>query len=164
MAKNPARIAFIEKYKNDVVSATAGTGIFPSVKMAQMIIESSDSMGVPGNGLAVKKARNYFGIKANKSWLGPKVALNTPKDGQPVNYFRVYDTAKDSIKDHTAFLKDNGRYAAIFNAKSPAEQAILIEKAGYAEGAGYASKIAQIIRDYGLEALDKMGETLKKKE
>lgn len=164
MAKNPARVAFIEKHKDDVISATIGTGIFPSVKMAQMIIESADSMGVSGNGLPVLKAKNYFGIKADKSWKGPKVALNTPKDGKPVNYFRVYDSAKDSIKDHTAFLKNNGRYAAVFNAKSPAEQAILIEKAGYAEGSGYASKIAQIIRDYGLEALDKMGDSLKKKE
>jgi flagellum-specific peptidoglycan hydrolase FlgJ len=31
---------FIKKHKNEVIQATLGTGLFPSVKMAQMILES----------------------------------------------------------------------------------------------------------------------------
>lgn len=163
MALSQARKNFIALHKADVISATDGTGIFPSVKMAQMIIESSDNAGQPGNGITARKAKNYFGIKANSSWKGEKMAFNTPKDGQPVNYFRVYPTAKDSVIDHTKFLQSNPRYTkgGVFEAKSPASQALAIQNSGYAEGAGYAAMLVKIIVDYNLEELDK--EQIKKK-
>ena len=104
---------FIKKYSADVIKSVQGTGIFPSIKMAQMIIESSgkDDKGIfrIGQGLAVRKANNYFGIKADKSWKGNKIALSTPKDGKPVNYFRVYVSVLDSLKDHSQFLIQNSR-------------------------------------------------------
>jgi flagellum-specific peptidoglycan hydrolase FlgJ len=158
MALNQARIDFIKLHQQDVIDATRGTGIFPSVKMAQMIIESSNNMGVPGAGITATQANNYFGIKANSSWTGEKKAFNTPKDGQPVNYFRVYPTVKDSIVDHTVFLQHNPRYttAGVFSAKSPADQLIALQKSGYSESPVYASSLAKIIKDYGLEELDKI--------
>ena len=106
---------FIQKHAADVIRSVQGTGIFPSIKMAQMIIESSGKdengkFGI-GKGLAVRKANNYFGIKADKGWKGEKVALNTPKDGKPVNYFRVYPAAKDSLQDQNRFAqKFTGAY------------------------------------------------------
>lgn len=166
MALNKQRLDFIQQHKKDVIEATLNTGIFPSVKMAQMIVESSNSLGVAGQGITALKARNYFGIKANTGWKGEKMAFNTPKDGQPVNYFRVYPTVKDSIKDHTDFLIKNPRYtkSGVFDAKTPFEQLSAIEAGKYAEGANYARKMAQIIKDYNLEALDREAETLKKKD
>lgn len=143
---------FIKLHKNEVIEATRGTGIFPSVKMAQMIIESSW-----GEGTAVKKANNYFGIKAEKGYTGDKVALSTPKDAAKVNYFRVYQTASDSIKDHTNFLKQNPRYtkSGVFNAKTPEEQIQAIANAGYAEATHYVPAIMKIINAYKLKDLDK---------
>jgi flagellum-specific peptidoglycan hydrolase FlgJ len=93
------------------------------------------------------------------------MAFNTPKDGQPVNYFRVYKTVEDSIVDHTIFLKSNKRYTAagVFAAKTPQTQAQCLQNAGYAEGAGYASKLNQIIKDYNLEILDTLEISSKKK-
>jgi flagellum-specific peptidoglycan hydrolase FlgJ len=156
MAKNQLRIKFIEQHKNDVINATLGTGLFPSVKMAQMILESSDRNGVPGNGITARLAKNFFGIKANTGYTGKKMAFNTPKDGQPVNFFRVYETAKDSVADHSKFLKVNSRYAkaGVFKATTPEMQALSLQKAGYAEGANYAGMLMQIIKDYNLTALD----------
>lgn len=155
MALNSQRLAFIAKYKNDVIQETLGTGIFPSVKMAQMIVESADRNGEAGKGVTFIKANNAFGIKDSKAWKGKTMSFSTPKDGQPVNLFRVYPTIKDSIADHSKFLTDNKRYAKALTAKSPEQQLIEIEKAGYAEAAGYASKMAVIIKNYNLEALDK---------
>lgn len=152
---------FIYQNSGAVIQSVRGSGFFPSVKMAQMIIESSgkDEKGVftIGRGLAVRKANNYFGIKADTNWKGKKVALNTPKDGKPVSYFRVYPTVQDSLNDHTAFLLKNPRYTkhGVFQAKSPQEQALALQKAGYSESPTYANALLKIIKAYGLERLDK---------
>src|ERR1044072_3077070 len=98
---NTEAIDFINEHATEVIKSVSKTGLFPSVAMAQMIIESSgyDETGrfTIGRGAAVRFANNYFGIKADPAWTGPKVALSTPKDGQAVSYFRVYRSVLDSI-------------------------------------------------------------------
>lgn len=143
---------FISKHKNDVIQATKGTGIFPSVKMAQMIIESGWGQDAP-----VKLANNYFGIKKGTNWNGPTIELKTSKDAKKVNVFRKYATPIDSIKDHSSFLINNPRYAAngVFNAKTPEEQIQAIAKAGYAESKNYAPTIISVIKSNNLKELDK---------
>lgn len=143
---------FINKHKEEVIQATLGTGLFPSVKMAQMILESGW-----GKGYAVEKANNYFGIKADSSWKGDKVALPTPKDASKVSYFRKYPSVQDSIKDHSDFLKKQGRYAkaGLFNARNYSQQIDSLVKGGYAESKDYASTLNSIIDKYKLKELDK---------
>lgn len=158
---NKARLDFINKHKQEVIDATIDSGIFPSVKMAQMIIESADRNGVAGNGITARMAKNFFGIKANSGWKGKKMAFNTPKDGQPVSYFRVYETVQDSILDHTKFLKVNPRYAAVFKAQTPFAQLVAIQKAGYAENKNYAAALNQIIVNHKLTSLDEEQEKKK---
>lgn len=151
---------FIKRYANDVIKSVKGTGILPSVKMAQMIIESSgkDEKGVfgIGKGLAVRKANNYFGIKADKWWTGKKVALSTPKDGKPVNYFRVYTSALDSLKDHSSFLLKNSRYktSGVFTAKNPEQQVAALDRAKYSESPTYGKALLGLIKAYKLTELD----------
>jgi flagellum-specific peptidoglycan hydrolase FlgJ len=142
---------FISKHKDEVIRATQGTGLFPSVKMAQMIIESGW-----GDSATVKYANNYFGIKADASWKGDKVQLNTPRDAQKKSYFRKYASALDSIKDHSSFLIGNKRYenAGVFQARTPEEQIDAIAKAGYAEAKNYAATIKSIINSNNLKKLD----------
>jgi flagellum-specific peptidoglycan hydrolase FlgJ len=152
---------FIKKNAESVIRSVQGTRLFPSLKMAQMIIESSGKDGNGkfgiGKGLAVRKANNYFGIKADNSWKGRKVALSTPMDGKPISYFRVYSNALDSLKDHTAFLLKNGRYQAhgVFTASSPKAQADALQKAGYSESPTYSSALIGLINAYQLTQLDK---------
>lgn len=157
------REAFIAKYANDVIESVTGTGIFPSVKMAQMIVESADRNGRPGMGITALRANNFFGIKADKSWTGPKMSFNTPNDGKPVSYFRVYNSPKDSLIDHSKFLIANQRYskAGVFSAKTPEEQIDAIAAAGYAEGKNYATTLKAIVNAYNLKQLDKKVEKKK---
>lgn len=152
-----ARDQFIVKYKQDVIDASCGTGLFPSVVMAQMIIESADSNGVAGNGITFLKANNAFGIKADSSWHGPTATFSTPKDGKPISVFRVYPTVKDSIIDHTKFLEDNNRYktAGIFSATTPEQQARELGLAHYSESPTYPDTIIAMINGYHLKDLDK---------
>lgn len=153
-----SRVDFIKKYSQDVIDSTCETGIFPSVKMAQMIIESADSKGVSGNGITFTQANNAFGIKANSEWTGDKKAFSTPNDGKPISYFRVYNNIKDSISDHTTFLKVNSRYKTngVFNAKTPEEQTDALAKAGYSEKPypQYANALNNMIAIYKLKSLD----------
>jgi flagellum-specific peptidoglycan hydrolase FlgJ len=154
-------IDFINKHGKDVIRSVKDTGIFPSVKMAQMIIESSGKdekgkFGI-GKGLAVRKARNYFGIKADKSWQGKKVQLSTPKDGTPVSLFRAYNTPLDSLRDHTRFLLKNSRYKTngVFMAKTPEQQVQALQKSGYSESSTYGSTLLGLINAYKLKTLDR---------
>jgi flagellum-specific peptidoglycan hydrolase FlgJ len=151
---------FIKHHANNVIKSVKGTGILPSIKMAQMIIESSgkDEKGVfgIGKGLAVRKANNYFGIKADKNWKGNKIALSTPKDGKPVSYFRVYPSALDSLKDHSFFLLNNSRYKTngVFTAKNPEQQAAALDRAKYSESPTYGKALLGLIKAYKLTELD----------
>lgn len=151
---------FISKNAKDVIKSVQGTGFFPSLKMAQMIIESSgkDASGKfgIGKGLAVRKANNYFGIKADKRWKGQKIALNTPKDGKPISLFRVYPTALDSLIDHSQFLLTNSRYTkhGVFKAETPQAQAEALQRAGYSESPTYSRALIGLMKAYHLEQLD----------
>lgn len=140
---------FINKYGPIVQDAVKGTHIFASVAMAQMILESSW-----GEGITAIKANNFFGIKADANYTGKKMSFLTPKDGKPVNYFRVYDTVEDSIKDHDSFLIQNSRYKNIFDDSSPEEQAMDISNDHYAEALNYGETLIKIIKDFDLKKLD----------
>lgn len=152
---------FIQKHKQDVIEATKGTGIFPSVKMAQMIIESGWGEDAP-----VKLANNYFGIKKGTNWSGPTIELKTSKDAQKTNVFRKYASPIDSIKDHSSFLINNPRYAVngVFTAKTPEAQIQALAKAGYAESKNYAPTIISVIKSNNLKELDKESDLQSKKK
>ena len=151
---------FINKHKKDVIEATYGTNIFPSVKMAQMILESGWGEDAP-----VKLANNYFGIKKGVGWNGETIELKTSKDAKKVNVFRKYPNALDSIKDHSDFLLKNKRYenAGVFKAKTPEEQIQAISKAGYAEDKNYPKTLISIINSNNLKAIDEEAKKYKPK-
>ncbi len=142
---------FISKHKQEVIEATQGTGLFPSVKMAQMILESGW-----GEDYLPKVANNFFGIKKGSGWSGETIEVSTPKDANKRSVFRKYASPLDSIKDHSSFLIKNQRYAnaGVFNAKTPEEQIDAIAKAGYAEAKNYASTIKSVINSNNLKKLD----------
>jgi mannosyl-glycoprotein endo-beta-N-acetylglucosaminidase/stage II sporulation protein P len=139
-----------------VIEATKGTGIFPSVKMAQQILESADKNGKAGNNPPALKANNHYGIKADPTWNGPKIAIPTPNDKDKISYFRFYHTDKGSIIDHVKFLQSRPRYtdAGVFKARTPEEQTMALEKAGYAEGKDYSKRLLNVIQTNNLKQLD----------
>ncbi len=137
------------------------TGLFPSVMMAQAILESSDKYGIPGNSVLARKYNNHFGIKADKSWQGKKVNLKTREvlEGGEViiaDYFRVYDDPARSFTDRVRFLQKNKRYAKarVFLSPSPDAQAEALQAAGYATDPQYAAILKRLISKCKLNGLD----------
>ena len=157
------RPEYIRKFTSTVLLVTSGTGLFPSVMMAQALLESSDSNGIPGNSVLARIYHNHFGIKANKSWKGKSIALKTREviDGKTKTIkdsFRIYDEPLRSFADRVQFLKENKRYsnAGVFKAFTPAEQADALQAAGYATDPLYASLLKQLIDKHRLTDLDGM--------
>ena len=152
---------YIGRYEKVVRECTKGTGLFASLMMAQAILESSDKHGVPGNSTLARLYNNHFGIKADKSWTGKKVNLQTRevfdnKDVMVGDYFRIYDEAEQSFKDRIQFLVRNKRYAnaGVFVAKTPEDQAKALKAAGYATDPEYAKILQSLIVKLNLIELD----------
>lgn len=145
---NQSRKDYIEKYRKDAVRATSGTGIFPSVMLAQAAVESSN-----GTSKLAFYANNHFGIKCHGSWTGKKTYAD---DDLPNECFRAYTNVEDSFKDYIKFLKDNPRYAknGVFEAQTPQQQISRIAAAGYASATNYASVVGSVIKNYNLEEID----------
>lgn len=148
---------YIALYKDLAVKTTANTGLFPSVMLAQAIVESSN-----GNSILASKYKNHFGIKANSAWKGQSVNLGTREviSGNSVNVndnFRVYNTVEESYRDRVQFLKENQRYttAGVFTAQTPLEQLQALQRAGYATDPNYATILNSVLERENLGALDK---------
>lgn len=158
------RIEYIVRYGPHVVEQLKGTKLFPSVMLAQAILESANKNGVPGASLLASKYNNHFGIKAGNAWMGEKVPLYTKEFtnglmNTVVDWFRVYRSALDSFDDRIHFLLSNLRYVkgGVFDAKDAAAQAKALQRSGYATDPRYASKLIRLIKRLHLETIDKLG-------
>lgn len=148
--------AFIEAMAPVAQESYKEHGVLPSITLAQGIIESAWGK----SGLTVQ-GNNLFGIKADISWTGPVIEMNTQEfvNGQYITVvarWRVYDKWEDSILDHGKFLKENIRYeqAGVFNAKNYKEQAEALLRAGYATDPNYSNKLCSMIESYSLDQYD----------
>lgn len=128
------------------VAVCKGSGLFPSLMVAQAIIESGD-----GNSDLARYYNNHFGIKANLAWKGKAVNMRTREvlSGKDVfikDGFRAYDTLKEGFADRNNFLKVNPRYTThgVFKAKNAAEQAEAFQRAGYATDPNYSKLLIAV--------------------
>jgi flagellum-specific peptidoglycan hydrolase FlgJ len=154
---------YIKKFAKVVIDSVNGTGLFPSVMMAQAILESSNKYGNVGGSTLARDYNNHFGIKADRSWKGKKVNLQTRevfnnRDEMIGDFFRVYDDPAKSFKDRNEFLVKNSNYqrAGVFLAQTPEAQAEALQRAGYATDPRYANMIKALISMYKLKELDEM--------
>ena len=154
--KKLTRNEFVEKYAPIAKIASKGTGLFPSVFMAQAILESGN-----GNSSLATKGNNFFGIKADKSWTGPIVTMKTREviNGKEVYVdapFRAYKNPTDSFLDRVNFLTSMSRYrnAGVFIAPTPEAQAKALQKAGYATDPVYADLLIKLINQNDLKKYD----------
>lgn len=147
----PSRKQFILKYWKKVRDSTKNTGIFPSVKMAQMMIESGF-----GTSRLATQGNNFFGIKKG-SWTGATI-LAKDDCGADACVFRKYPSVDASLADHTQLLTKASRYAPALRQMSAAAQAAELEKAGYATQKNYAAGLMALVKAYNLEALDTRSE------
>lgn len=146
---------FLKKFGDAFAVACLGSGLFPSVKLAQAAVETGWGNHIVGN--------NLFGIKARGDktpyWNGDYVTACTTEyqigSYIPQNSrFRKYTTVGDSVKDHTYLLKNEKRYAKVFDAQTPEEQANALQNASYATDPNYAGKLISIINTYNFKRFD----------
>lgn len=157
--KNTYKQQFIKELYPQAVEIYDKYGILPSVTISQAILES----GWGKSDLSIR-AKNLFGIKADSSWKGKKIKMNTSEyyDKKIVDEFRVYNSAEESIKDYGEFLVNNKRYkeSGIFQVSQYIEQAKAIEKAGYSTVENdkgeqiYSKLLIDIIQEQNLQLLD----------
>lgn len=144
-AQNPAIIRYINTYKYLAVEEMQRTGVPASIKLAQGILETQ-----AGESDLVKRSNNHFGIKCKSGWGGQKVYHDDDEKGE---CFRSYDSAEDSYKDHSDFLKRSQRYAFLFqlNPTDYKDWAKGLKKAGYATNPKYPQQLISYIEAYDLQ-------------
>lgn len=126
-AQKTSNQEYIELYKDIAMHEMREHKIPASITLAQGILESGS-----GNSRLATQGNNHFGIKCKKNWTGKTIIED---DDEKNECFRAYENAHDSYHDHSLFLRENTRYAFLF------ELSILDYK-GWAEGlrtAGYAT-------------------------
>lgn len=110
---NMQRIAEWTAKMLDAAEATAkATGCSPQAIVAQAALETGWGKSAIGF--------NIFGIKCGSNWTGKKQLVTTREfiNGQYItiqDWFRDYDSFADSMADHFKFLKENTRYANVFD-------------------------------------------------
>jgi flagellum-specific peptidoglycan hydrolase FlgJ len=120
-----------------------------SITLAQGILESGN-----GNSRLAKEAKNHFGIKCHNTWNG---ATFIQDDDTKNECFRAYNSADESYRDHSLFLKGRKRYAALFDLRITDYKgwAKGLKSAGYATNPKYAHLLIEIIEKYDLHRFDK---------
>ncbi len=140
---------YINRYKGVAVKEMQRTKIPASITLAQGILESKY-----GNSYLARNANNHFGIKCHNSWSGKAIyATDDEKD----ECFRKYGSSSTSYRDHSNFLRNNGRYSFLFKYK-PSDYhswAAGLGKAGYATNSKYGSHLIRIIERYRLNTFDR---------
>ena len=118
-----------------------------SITLAQGILESG-----AGEGDLTRRANNHFGIKCH-GWEGGKVYHD---DDERQECFRKYNDPKYSFRDHSLFLTERKRYAALFDLKPDDYKgwARGLRAAGYATDRRYPDKLIDIIERYQLFRFD----------
>lgn len=140
--------------------------LFPSVTLAQLILESG---WAPGKSLSTLATRyhNLFGIKAGSAWTGKTIELNTLEDdGQGnlypiVGRFRWYDSYAEAFQDHDALFTSTPfltrYYQKVRDAQTPEAQCQALQGT-YATDTRYAAKLMRLINQYNLIQYDSLKE------
>lgn len=131
-----------------------GSPVFPSVRIAQCILET---------GGIIHPWYNLGGIKVgggtpNPYWHGEAVVRGTWEvvDGRTVSMnssFRAYKSVYHFMKDQDLFFATS-RYLRVRAAVTPEQQAQMLYVSGYATDPAYANKLITLINQYSLKQYD----------
>lgn len=136
---------YVERYRGLAMSEQQRTGIPAAIKLAQGIHETG-----AGTSKLATQANNHFGLKCKTDWTG-QTFLHT--DDRRNECFRKYNLDFESYQDHSNYLRNNPRYAALFqlSVTDYAGWAFGLRKAGYATNPQYSQLLIKIIEDYHLQ-------------
>jgi LysM repeat protein len=142
---NEAVNGYIQQYKQLAIDEMIRTGVPASITLAQGILESN-----AGRCPLTQQSNNHFGIKCKTDWTGEVVYHDDDTKGE---CFRRYNSAEDSYRDHSDFLKNRPNYASLFDISTTdyKDWAYGLKRAGYATNPVYAQSLITTIERYGLE-------------
>ena len=148
LSRNLTSVQYIEQYKDIAIEEMLKSGIPASITLAQGLLESAS-----GNSTLATEANNHFGIKCNTTWTGPTILKDDDAAGE---CFRVYESAEQSYRDHSEFLK-RARYVSLFQLDRNDYKgwALGLKKAGYATNPKYAELLIDLIERYQLDQYDR---------
>ncbi|WP_082882671.1 glycoside hydrolase family 73 protein [Paenibacillus swuensis] len=132
-----------------------GSPVFPSVRVAQALLETGATIHSWNNLVGFKAGRG----KPNAFWDGRTISTKTWEvyNGTRVNNvtanWRVYDTIDDGFRDQD-LLFHNSRYYHVRTASTPVEQTQALYRAGYATDPAYPTKLQNLISVYNLYQFD----------
>ncbi|WP_279283103.1 glucosaminidase domain-containing protein [Clostridium sp. C2-6-12] len=94
---NSSKQEFVKGLYSQATDIYNKYGVLPSITISQAILESGW-----GKSELSTKANNLFGIKADNSWKGKKVKMDTSEyyNKKITDYFRVYSSNEESVKDY----------------------------------------------------------------
>jgi flagellum-specific peptidoglycan hydrolase FlgJ len=132
-----------------------GSPIFPSVRIAQAILETGGKLNAWNNLVGYKVGNGVL----TPYWRGDRVSVSTwefinedhlfnvPGD------FRAYSNIEDGFRDQD-LLFQAARYSAVRSASIPQTQTAALQKSGYATDPAYTSKLNTMIATEGLTFFD----------
>ena len=145
---------FLAKITPQAQTVANANGLYPSVIVAQAIIESNW-----GTSELAMKANNFFGIKATKDWQGATYTVTSNeyvngKTTQVSSSFRKYDSVQAGLADYATKIKTSPYYLATWrqNAADGITAAAGLSK--WATDPNYTKKVVNDIKNYELSALD----------
>ena len=130
---------FVRMMTPHALAVSQATGLDPRLVIAQSALETNWGKAAPGN--------NYFGIKSHGRPGGQDLATNEVGAGglyRTTDSFRTYQGPAQSAQDYAEFLRTNGRYAPVLQAKGLDAQIDAMGKSGYATDPAYGAKLRQI--------------------
>ncbi len=141
---------YIDSFKFVAMQEMRAHGVPASITLGQGVLESAS-----GNSKLAKNCNNHFGIKCRSNWTG-KFCL--ADDDAKDECFRGYETAFDSYRDHSLFLKGGKRYFLLFQLSATDYKgwANGLREAGYATNPNYGNILIGVIEKYRLSQYDSM--------
>ncbi len=139
---------YVQKWAPTAVREMYRSGVPASITLAQGMLESRCGLSA-----LASQGNNHFGIKCHSDWKGKTMKAD---DDRKAECFRVYDSADESFRDHSDFLRYRDRYKFLFDYDITDYKAWAygLKKAGYATDPSYPAKLIRLIEDYGLSRYD----------
>ena len=140
---------FVQALMPHAQQAAARLGLDPAVLVAQAALETGWGKHLMPSADG-KPSFNFFGIKADPSWDGDRVSVNTLEFDRGVAQqsranFRSYSSIGEAFDDYVNFLQQNPRYEeALRKTGNPDAYTHALQEAGYATDPRYARKISDI--------------------
>ena len=141
---------FFKRYAHAAMTQQKKYGIPASVILSQMAIESRW-----GSSTLAQAGFNYFGIKANRSWLNNGLPYSVHDDDLKGEKFCNFASPEASIEYHSKLLmSDRYKRCRRYSPTDFHNWLVSIKSAGYATARDYVQKCERIIMKYKLYLYD----------